>query len=138
MIAANFTQLMPTWDERHAWWGAPTACLLTFAVAGRWAKGKGFTGNVLVLPLVAATVMSIFAASFYLKVERVEIEGGTIADGMLVSQVANDEFLEDPRFLNSVLPPKSHPFYLVRRGDVSVLSGLYLSSDRVDSSKMPA
>jgi hypothetical protein len=129
MTVAFFLQVVPTYDNRHIWWGSPFGLLLAFAVVGRLGAVNRLTGNPLFPSVVFMSIISLIAGTAYLSIDRVWGGEGTVISGMLVNRELRAAVDADTYLLLSTLPSQSPVLFLVPDGDVSVLNGHYRSID---------
>lgn len=129
LTISGLTQIVPTWDTQHVWWGIPIGLLFLFSLVQLASGVNRISGNPLMLPLLLAAVMAFFSSSVYRNVQRVEGQPGTVIEGMLVSRAKFDAVSQDSDFLREHLPGSGLIVYLVGDGDLSVLDGHYRSAD---------
>lgn len=129
LTLSGLTQIIPTWDVRHVWWGSPVGLLLIFSVVDAKSKLNRLSGNPLMLPLIAAAVVAVSSAAVYSTSERVPGRQGTIVEGMFVSEAQFSRINEDTDFLRRHLPGNVPVVYLAQDGDLSILDGTYRSAD---------
>ena len=129
LALSGLTQVFPTWDPRHEWWGAPIGLLLLFALVQTISTLNRPTGNPLMLLVLGTLVMAVFSGSAYLGFERVEGERGSLIEGMSVSPQELTRISQDTKFLGQQLPGAKPVVYLVWDGDLSILDGRYRSAD---------
>jgi hypothetical protein len=129
LALSGLTQTIPTWDQRHGWWGAPIGLLLLFAVVGKTSLLNRPTGNPLMLLLLGQLAMAIFSGPAFLGSARVQGPPGTVIEGMRVSRTALRQITEDTKFLGQELRGTQPVVYLVNDGDLSILDGKYRSAD---------
>jgi len=129
LTVAGFTQVVPTWDVRHVWWGAPIGLVLVFSVIERRGRINVPQGNQLMFVVAAATVMAVSCRTAYLAFPRVPGPEGTIIVGMYQPADAAQAIAEDTRLLHDNLVSGQRAVFLVYDGDISVLSGSYDSID---------
>jgi hypothetical protein len=129
LALSGLTQIIPTFDPKHVWWGAPIGILVLFSTVGETSQLKRLSGNPLILPLVATTVMAAVSAFGYAGLARVPGQAGTLADGMFISKEKSRQIDQDTKFLGEELHGSRSAVYLVRDGDLSILDGRYRSAD---------
>jgi len=129
LALSGLTQIVPTFDPKHAWWGAPIGLLLVFSVVRATSQINRLSFNPLILPLLATAVMATVSAFTYAGLERVPGQSGTVIEGMLVTKAKSAQISQDTTFLSQHLRGSTSVIYLVNDGDLSILSGRYSSAD---------
>lgn len=129
LTVATLSQVVPTWDVRHVWWGLPLGLLLTFALLDKARALIPVVRNPLLIPLVAVALIVTPLVARNLAAPRVPGPPGTIIEGMLVGDARARAMAEDSRLLSEVLPSSERAVFLVPDGDTAVLGGGYQSVD---------
>ena len=126
---ASLTQVVPTWDTRHVWWGAPIPLLLLFVAVDKVGSLWTPTRNSLWLPLVAAFVMATLSGHAFVTKDRVDAPTGSVLAGMRVEGSVARAITEDQNLLARYLQGAESAVFLVSDGDLSILSGTFRSAD---------
>lgn len=129
LALSGLTQIIPIFDPKHVWWGAPIGLLLLFSTVSATSQLKRPSGNPLLLPLLATAVMATVSALGYAGQGRVQGQPGTVVEGMLVNKEKSHQIDQDTKFLSQELHGSPSVVYLVRDGDLSILDGKYRSAD---------
>ena len=129
LALSGLSQIVPTWDPRHVWWGIPVGLLLLFSIVYSTSNLNKLSGNPLTIPLLLVTGMAVLSGSVYWGSQRVEGQPGTVIEGMLVTKIEFNQINQDTEFLRRYLLGYESIVYLVDDGDLSVLDGRYRSAD---------
>ncbi len=125
------SQIVPTWDSRHIWWGMPTGLLLLFSLLNQNKKKFRFVNNPIFFQVFVVAILSLALGLSELKVKREPFidSSGSIAKGMKLSAHEVAWLAADAEFLRIELGNSKAIFY-VWDGYLSVINGKYASVDK--------
>ena len=134
LVAASligYSQVLPTWDVLHAWWGGALGAVLVFRSISPFFTVYG--GRALAGVLVSL----YFALSLLLQISQIDqikqrltiAPMGTTAEGLLLEPGQLAEILEIRTILDLAEARGGDIDFVVHDGGVASLSGLYLDDD---------
>jgi hypothetical protein len=126
---AGMTQVLPISDPRHVWWALPMGLLALFSAVATITHLPSPSSNPLLIPLAAATVVSLVSAIAYIGNERVPAPAGSVARGMLVPDAVAAGLSSDLATLAPFLEGGGSGIFLTEDGDLSVMEESYTSAD---------
>lgn len=131
-VLAMFTQLVPTWDSRHIWWGLPLGLLLVYCVIDvvQSSQAKTSTPLIALLPIVGfVAVLALIAAPVHLAAPRTQAPADSVAQGMRLG-VAEARLLQNEQdFLRKHLTVGQRAIFITAYGHFSVLGNEFSSAD---------
>lgn len=125
------SQIVPTWDSRHIWWGLPLGlCLFWTLLIRNSSTERNIFLNPLMLQICFILVITYTAAASHLSQKREPtIEVQSIARGMQLTAHEVAWLAADGEFLNSQLGDDGKAIFLTWSGYLSVINGRFLSAD---------
>lgn len=129
LAAAGLTQTAPMWDPRHIWWGLPPGLLLLYALFARVTKRLAWWSHPLLVPLLAASVMSLFSGWNFSRMDRVEGLDGTLTQNMYLKSDMLTTLKDQTRFLGREIPQEANVIFITPDGYLSVIDGTWRSHD---------
>jgi hypothetical protein len=127
---ALLTQMVPTWDSRHLWWGLPIGLLVAFSVTDTLTGARTTLGLPLAVPVTVVAVAAVVTAVAYLTFPRVDAPPESIARGMRMTSAESQILADDQAFLLEQLGLDGTAVFLVDQGHFSVIGGRFASQDR--------
>ena len=126
---SGLIQVYPTYDSRHIWWGMPLALSLAMNMVGNKFRDRKHSA-LLLLFFVIPVVLGVFSsAKTTLSEPRTSFDAGSTLSGILGTNEEVNRFDERSDFVRTRAGQRTSIF-LARDGDLSVLSGAFLSVDR--------
>lgn len=129
LAAAGLVQTAPTWDPRHIWWGLPPGLLLLFSFFSTFVKKLGWWSHPLLIPILAASVMSAVSGWNFARIDRVEGADGTLIDNMYLKADTVAALERQRRFLAREVPQGTNVIFISPDGYLSVIDGRWRSHD---------
>jgi len=129
LSVAGIVQVYPTYDSRHIWWGIPLALSLTMNVAGNQLQHRRHFALLLALLVISVVPSVVKSAHLTLSKPRMSFDAGSAFSGMLGTDAEVTRLDGRSQFVRTRTGQRNS-IYLARDGDLSVLSGAFLSIDR--------
>lgn len=128
----GYTQIFPTWDSFHVWWGGALAAILIFRTASPFLENQ----RSRLLPSLMVSIYFLFSIFVQatltnnFKQHLFAAPVGTTAEGLLVTEDKFFELLEIQRLLESAQSLGGDLDFLVHDGGVASLTGSYLDDNQ--------